>query len=403
MHLNKVLRLRKVLNFKGEDGENMLTDRALDNIKVIDLSRLLPGPYCSMVLADHGAEVIAIEDRRFQADDLFFSDMNRNKRHMTLNLKSDEGREIFFKLASQADVILEGFRPGVVERLGVDYGVIQKINPAIIYCSISGYGQDGPLKNCVGHDVNYLSRAGVLDLIGERGGLPVIPAVQFADIAGGGMNGVIGILLALFERQQSGQGQYIDISMTDSMLGFLALPYFLKKKTGQQQKRSETMLSHYFACYNTYKTKDDRYLAIGAVENRFWKNLCNHLNIPEYTALQYDEIRREEIVERLREIFNQKTLIQWEEELSFVEVCFSKIQNMEEVFSDSLFQDRGMIVDMENGGRVQKVLGIPVKMSRTPGAIRSAPQEFGGATKDILRELGYNDAVIQIFFDTKVV
>ncbi len=381
----------------------MLTKGALDGIKVVDLSRLLPGPYCSMVLADHGAEVIAIEDRRFQSDDLYFSDVNRNKRHMTLNLKTSAGKEIFFKLAGKADVILEGFRPGVVERLGVDYSSIQKINPEIIYCSISGYGQDGPLKKSVGHDVNYMSRAGVLDLIGEKESNPVIPAVQFADIAGGAMNGVIGILLALYERQRSGLGQYIDISMTDGMLGFLTLPYFLQKKSKEKQLKSETMLSHRFACYNTYETKDSRHLAIGAVENRFWKNLCNYLEIPEYSALQYDEKKKDEIIKRLRAIFKNKTLQQWEEELTQLDVCFSKIQNMEEVLSDDLFRDRNMVVDLEKNGSIEKVLGVPVKLARTPGSLRTAPQEFGEATRNILSELGYSEVTINQFYAKGVV
>lgn len=376
---------------------------ALDGIKVVDLSRLLPGPYCSMVLADHGAEVIAIEDRRFKSDDLYFSDVNRNKRHMTLNLKSDEGKEIFFKLASEADVVLEGFRPGVVERLGVDYASVKKINPGIVYCSISGYGQDGPLKESVGHDVNYISRAGILDLIGEKGSAPAIPAVQFADIAGGGMNGVIGVLLALYERQHSGMGQYIDISMTDGMLGFLTLPYFLQKKTAQPQKRSETMLSHRFGCYNTYETKDNRYLAIGAVESRFWQNLCGHLNISEYTDLQYDEKRREEIIAKLRGIFRQKTLTQWDKEFSQLDVCFSKVQSLDEVLDDPLFRQRGMVIEMEDGDRTERVLGVPVKLSRTAGAKRGAPQKFGEATGDILNELGYSAEAIRRLYDTGVV
>ncbi len=381
----------------------MLAKGALDGIKVVDLSRLLPGPYCSMVMADHGAEVTAIEDRRFQSDDLYFSDVNRNKRHMTLNLKTSAGKEIFFKLAGKADVILEGFRPGVVERLGVDYSSIQKINPAIIYCSISGYGQDGPLKKSVGHDVNYMSRAGVLGLIGEKESNPVIPAVQFADIAGGAMNGVIGILLALYERQRSGLGQYIDISMTDGMLGLLTLPYFLQKKSKEKQLKSETMLSHRFACYNTYETKDGRHLAIGAVENRFWKNLCHYLEIPEYSDLQYDEKKKDEIIKRLRAIFKNRTLHQWEEELTQLDVCFSKIQNMEEVLSDDLFRDRNMVVDLEKNGSIEKVLGVPVKLARTPGTLRTAPQEFGEATRDILSELGYSEETIDQFCDKGVV
>ena len=199
----------------------MSKNGALFGITVIDLSRLLPGPYCSMILADHGARVIAVEDKRFLADGLFLNLINRNKEHMSLNLKTEKGKEIFFRLIQNADVVLEGFRPGVVERLGVGYETVRRINPRIIYCSITGYGQDGPFRDRVGHDANYLSYAGVLDLIGEADRPPSIPGIQIADIAGGGMNAAIGILLALFARDKSGNGQYIDISMTDGMVGFL--------------------------------------------------------------------------------------------------------------------------------------------------------------------------------------
>ena len=228
---------------------------ALTGVKVLDLSRLLPGPYCSMILADHGAEVLAIEDRRFLADGMYFKDLYRNKRHISLNLKAEEGRAIFFRMVRDADVILEGFRPGVVERLGVDYEKVRRINPRIIYCSITGYGQAGSLHDRAGHDVNYLSTAGVLDLIGEKGQPPAIPGVQIADIAGA-MNGVIGVLLALFAREKSGLGQYIDISMTDSLLGFMTLPVLFRQLSDQRFGRSETLLSHRYACYNTYETKD---------------------------------------------------------------------------------------------------------------------------------------------------
>ncbi len=374
---------------------------SLDGIKVIDLSRLLPGPYCSMVLADHGADVIAIEDRRFQSDDLFFDNVNRNKRHMTLNLKSDSGKKIFFQLTEEADVILEGFRPGVVKRLGVDYDAVRKINPSIIYCAITGYGQDGELCNCPGHDVNYMSRAGVLDLIGEKGRPPVIPAVQFADIAGGAMNAVIGILLALHERQKSGIGQYIDISMTDGMVGFLTLPHYLLKAKKEPQKRSETMLSHGFACYNTYETADGKFLAIGAVENRFWRNLCNILGLEHYSDLQYDRENKEKIIADLRTIFRKNTLSHWEAELAGKDVCFSKVHNIEEVLSDPLFRQRQMVVNI--GENEEKAFGVAVKLSRTPGTIRTAPQRFGQATVEILKELGYSNEAIEYFFEEGVV
>lgn len=373
----------------------MLKHGALTGVKVLDLSRLLPGPYCSMVLADHGAEVIAMEDRRFMADEMFFRDLYRNKRHISLNLKSDEGREIFFRMAGDADVILEGFRPGVVDRLGVDYESVRRINPGIIYCAITGYGQTGPLRDRAGHDVNYLSTAGVLDLIGEKDNPPSIPGVQIADIAGA-LNGVIGILLALFAREKSGLGQYIDISMTDSLLGFMTLPVLFRQLSEKRLGRSETILSHRFACYNTYETADRRYLAIGAVERRFWRNLCEHLNVPEFTDLQYDEGRREEITARLRAIFKEKPVARWDEEFSRVEVCHAVIREMDEVLQDPLFTEREMIVEQPQGGGCSgKTLGIPVKLHQTPGTIRTSPAGFAENTREILEELGYSEEIIE--------
>lgn len=363
---------------------------ALCGVKVLDLSRLLPGPYCSMILADHGAEVIAVEDGRFRADGLYFNDVNRNKRHMSLNLKCDEGREIFFRLAREADVLLEGFRPGVVERLGVDYAAVNAVNPGIIYCSITGYGQTGPKRDEPGHDVNYLSSAGILDLIGAAGGAPSIPAVQVADIAGGAMQAAIGILLALYAREKSGQGQYIDISMTDGILGLLTLPMFFERVQGERPARSETTLSHRFGCYNTYRTRDGRYLAVGAVENRFWKRLCETLGRPDYIDLQYDLGRRREIIDWLRTTFAEKSLADWDAMFNGVEACCSPVANLDEVLTSPLFCAREMVCEYpQTNGEVRRGLGIPVKLSGTPGTIRTAPAEFGQHTRDILRELGY--------------
>ena len=382
----------------------MLQHGALSGIRVLDLSRMLPGPYCSMILADHGAEVIAIEDKKFQEDGLFFSDLNRNKRHMSLNLKSPEGLAIFFRLAEKADVILEGFRPGVVERLGVGYRAVQQKNPRIIYCSISGYGQTGPLRDKAGHDVNYLSTAGVLGLIGERDRPPVIPGVQVADVAGGSMNAAVGILLALFAREKTGQGQYIDISMTDGVVGFLALQYFFAESNGQAPKPAETLLSHRYACYNTYATADGRYLALGAVENRFWRSLCEYLQCPEYIALQYDEERREEIITHLRQQFLTRTLAAWESDLAHLDICCCAVKTMGEVLRDPLFKEREMVhsyIDMNGAERCG--FGIPVKMSHTPGSIRTAPGPFGEGTRDVLLEAGYSTDQIDAFFAAGVV
>ncbi len=382
----------------------MFKPGALTGINVIDLSRLLPGPYCSMILADHGARVIAIEDKRFLADGLFLNIINRNKEHMTLNLKTAEGKEIFFRLAREADVVLEGFRPGVVDRLGVDYESVRKINPRIVYCSISGYGQNGPYRDRVGHDVNYLSFAGVLNLIGEADRPPSIPGVQIADIAGGGMNAAIGILLALLAREKSGRGQYIDISMTDGMVGFLPAAFFFGQLTGRDPQRSNGILSHRYACYNTYETADGQYLSIGAVENRFWKKLCEVLAVPEYAALQYDDRRRREILDFMRTTFKNKTLDEWETVLGELDICWGRVQSLTEVLNDPLFIQREMVVEIEGrDGSKSKTLGVPVKLSETPGTVRTPPVDFGASTAAILGEMGYTPEEIKSLGEKKVI
>jgi len=373
---------------------------ALQGIKVIDLSRMLPGPYCSMILADHGARVIAVEDRRYMTDDVFISPVNRNKDHMTLNLKTEEGKAIFFRLAEDADVVMEGFRPGVAKRLGVDYEAVRKVNKKIIYCSITGYGQDGPYRDMAGHDVNYLSSSGVLDLIGEKGRSPCIPGIQIADLVGGGMNAAIGILLALAARARTGEGQYIDISMADGMLSLLPVPLQIIQEKSQVPSRSDTKLSHRYACYNVYETADGRYISIGAVENRFWVNLCELLGVPEYGPLQYDEDRRQEIVEFLRKTFKTKTLDEWTEVLGQRDVCWGKVQNISEALNDQLFAERGMVAELRDGsGGSSTALGIPIKLSDTPGSLRTPPVEFGQSTRKILEELGYTKAEADHFFD----
>ncbi len=382
----------------------MAKNGALNGITVIDLSRLLPGPYCSMILADHGARVIAVEDKRFLADGLFFNLINRNKEHMSLNLKTDQGREIFFRLIAKADVLMEGFRPGVVERLGVDFKTVSRVNPKIIYCSITGYGQNGPFRDRVGHDVNYLSFAGVLDLIGEKDRPPCIPGVQIADIAGGGMNAAIGILLALFARQHTNKGQYIDISMTDGMVGFLPAALFFRQLTGQEPRRADGLLSHRYACYNTYETADGRYLSIGAVENRFWKQLCDTLEVPEFAPLQYDDQRREEILQYMRDTFKQKSLDEWDAILADLDICWGKIQSTREVLEDPLFRQREMVVEIEGqDGKQSNTLGVAVKLSDTPGSIRTPPVNFGESTTAVLEELGYSREEIKVFEDNDVV
>jgi crotonobetainyl-CoA:carnitine CoA-transferase CaiB-like acyl-CoA transferase len=382
----------------------MFKPGALSGITVIDLSRLLPGPYCSMILADHGARVIAIEDKRFMADGLFFNTINRNKEHMTLNLKTSAGKKIFSQLVAKADVVLEGFRPGVVHRLGVDYESVRKLNSKIIYCAITGYGQDGPFRDRVGHDANYLSYAGVLNLIGEPDRPPSIPGIQIADIAGGGMNAAIGILLALFAREKTGKGQYIDISMTDGMVGFLPVALYFQQLTGKDPRRADALLSHRYACYNTYETADKRFLSIGAVENRFWKRLCEHFGVAEYASVQYDDSRRKEILDFMRAAFKKKTLAQWDAELADLEICWGRVQTFSEVLQDPLFRKREMILEFQQkDSKKQTAIGVPVKLSKTPGSVRSEAVDFGQSTAAILKELGYTQDQIREFSEKGVI
>lgn len=375
----------------------MLSKGALTGITVLDLSRLLPGPYCSMILADHGARVIAIEDKKqYAADGLFLPTVQRNKAHISLDLKSDAGKEIFFRLVRETDVVIEGFRPGVVQRLGVDYDTVRRVKDDIVYCSITGFGQTGPGRDRVGHDINYLGDAGVLDLMGRPGEPPTIPGVQIADIAGGGLNAAIGILLALFARQQTGKGQYIDISMTDGMLALLPVAQFWQSFSGEPPRRGDNMLSHRYACYNTYETADGRYMAVGALENRFWRALCTALTLEQYADLQYDEARRQEIIEAFQARFSQKPMAEWDDELGQKELCVSAIRTMEEALVSPLFHQREMAVEMKRPDSVpETALGVPIKLSETPGTIRTPCVQFGENTVQILKEFGYTEDQIE--------
>ena len=373
----------------------MLDKGALTGLTVVDLSRLLPGPYCSMVLADHGARVIAIEDRRFAQDPFFISELYRNKEHMCLDLKTEAGLDILYALVRRADVLIEGFRPGVTARLGMDYSTVQVINPRLIYCAITGYGQSGPCRDRAGHDVNYIGTAGVLDLIGPAQGPPSIPGIQIADMAGG-MNAVMGILMALIARQHNGEGQYVDISMADSALGLLPLALNWYQQKGQAPQRGDFVLSHAYACYNTYQTADGRAVCVGALEPKFWSALCKHLQREEYIQHQFDDDRRQEIVSDFRKIFASKTLAQWEAELSSLDACCEGVRTLKEALDHPQFWERGMVADFpEEQGGEGPCLGLPISLSQTPGGLRTSPARFGGHGPDILQELGFSQEKIQ--------
>ena len=371
--------------------------RALEGIKILDLSRLFPGPYCSMILADLGAEVLRIEDRRFAGEGSGMPTVMRNKRHMTLNLKHPQAKEIFYRLAREGDVILEGFRPGVTKRLGIDYETIRKINGKIIYCSVTGYGQDGPYKDMVGHDVNYLSFGGVLGLNGEAGGDPVIPPIQVADMAAGGMNAALGIMAALIARQRTGQGQYIDISMLDGIVAMLPFPVSLLWGRGQSPRRGDTLLSGRFPCYSVYETKDGGFISLGALEPRFWEALCRKLGRDDFIVGQYEEGRKkEEIFSFLRQTFKGKTREEWLQELQELDVCVGKVLSLEETLRDPQVVSRRMVTEFHDPRKGKmKLLSSPLKLADTPPDIRTAPANFGEHTEEVLGGLGFNSGQIE--------
>jgi len=357
-----------------------------------------------MILADHGARVIAVSRPDPEEKKGFLEPLYRNKEHITLDLKAEEGKQVFLKLAQATDVIVEGFRPGVVQRLGIDYSTIRALNPAVIYCAITGYGQTGPLKDHAGHDVNFLSLAGVLDLIGPSGGAPVIPGIQIADAAGA-LQAAIGILLALNARSGTGKGQYIDISMTDATAALFApMALELCRRMGRVPSRGDHFLSHRYACYNIYETGDGRYLSVGAIENRFWTALCRHLDAPHFGPLQFDEDHRQEILDFMRSTFKRRTLREWRQDLAGLDVCWAPVHNLEDVLHDPLFRERQMVMGPGEGDSTGTVMiGIPVKLSETPGKIRTPPAHFGDHTASILEELGYSRREIETLRQTGVV
>ncbi len=371
--------------------------RALEGIKVLDLSRLFPGPYCSMILGDLGADVLRIEDPRYAAEGPGIPTVMRNKRHMTLNLKHSRAKEIFYRLVREADVVLEGFRPGVAERLEIDYPRLKSMNDRIVYCSVSGYGQDGPYRDLVGHDVNYLSFGGVLGLCGDAGCKPVIPPIQIADMAAGGMYSALGIMAALIFRGKTGRGQYIDISMLDGIIAMLPVPATQFWSAGKEPQKGDSLLCGRYPCYNVYETRDGEYISLGALEGRFWAVLCRHLKCEDYIPYQYDEgEKRLEILNFLRQTFRGKTSDEWMAELKDLDVCIGKVLCLKEALENPQVRRRKMVTEFQDAqkGKIS-LLSSPIKLSETPPDIRRGPAAFGEHTAEVLQGLGFSAVEIE--------
>jgi crotonobetainyl-CoA:carnitine CoA-transferase CaiB-like acyl-CoA transferase len=381
--------------------------KPLDNITVLDLTRLLPGAVATMTLGDFGAEIIKIEEpgagdpaRQSRAGikqpGAYFLATNRNKRSVTINLKHERGRNIFLKLVEKADVVVEGFRPGVMDRLGVSYETLKAINPRLIYCAITGYGQDGPYRLKAGHDANYLSVAGLLGVNGPKDGPPTLSGVQLADLAGGSLHAVIGVLLALQSRARTGEGQFVDVSMTDTSLSMMYVPFASFLANDAQPERGNEGLSGRYACYQIYETRDGRYLSLGALEHKFWENACRALGREDFIGKCFDGGAQEEIIIAFREIFKTRTAAEWLATFENVDTCVALVNDIAEMIEDPQIKYRGLIAEIEHPteGRLKQIAPT-VKLSATPGAIESPPPLLGQHTREILKSLDYTDEAIE--------
>jgi crotonobetainyl-CoA:carnitine CoA-transferase CaiB-like acyl-CoA transferase len=381
----------------------------LEGIRVLDLSRLAPGPYCTMLLGDLGADVLLVEqagegserrrnpvggasggDRAERAR--AYNPLGRNKRSIALNLKTDTAREIFMALARAADVVVEGFRPGVVKRLGVDYEAVAAVNPRVVYLSLSGFGQTGPYAPLVGHDINYIAIGGALGVVGWPGQPPAIPLNLLADFAGGGLYAAFAIVTALMARERTGRGQYIDMAMSDGVLSLLASAAAGVLSGGPPPLPGQHMLNGAVPHYNVYECADGEWFSLGSLEPWFYENLCRAMGREDFAAYEYDPTKHPEIFAHFRAEFKKKTRAEWFEYLSRWDICAAPVLRLDEALNDPHNRARGMVVEVPHPtlGAVAQV-GIAPKFSETPGRVRSTAPAPGEHTDAVLRGLGYTD------------
>ena len=385
----------------------------LEGMKILELIRVAPGAFCTMMLADMGAEVLKIETPSTETSELptapaadearraAFQFVNRNKQSIALNLKHPIGQKILHRLAADADVLVEGFRPGVMARLGGDYATLSQLNPRLIYCSLSGFGQDGPYRALPAHDINYLSMGGVLNLIGEPGRPPAIPLNIIADYAGASMHGVVGILLALLARQYTGRGQLVDVSYLDTTVSLLAATPMLRDFffNGSACGRGEGALGGSFPYYSTYETADGKLLSVGCTEPWLWQNFCTAIGREDLTryALQSHHFAgladsaAQQAKKEVQEVLRQRTRDEWFEFFKDKNVCVGPVYTVAETFQDPHVVARDMVVDIEDSRYgVIRQAGVAIKLSETPGSIRHVCPAVGEHTDSVLEALGYS-------------
>jgi alpha-methylacyl-CoA racemase len=377
----------------------------LAGVRVLDLSRLLPGGFCSLLLADFGAEVLKVEDTGMgdyvrwsppyyegaeeSARSSLYLALNRGKRSIRLNLKTDGGREVLLRLAREADVLLESFRPGVLDRLGVGWERLREENPGLVYCAVTGYGQNGPYRDRSGHDMNYLGLVGLLGLTGERDGPPVQAAGQVADLGGGALMAAFGILAALRERDRSGEGQLVDVSMADGALSWLALVAGRYLCDGRPPQRGMLELAGGLLCYRPYACRDG-WVTLGALEPKFWAAWCAGVGREDLVERQFDPPGSDAHAE-VERIFLERSRDQWQAFASVHDCCLEPVLGLDEALESDLVRERKMVVEVEQpGAGTVRQLGVPVKLSQTPGGPQGPGPVLGEHTAEVLEALGYS-------------
>ena len=380
----------------------------LEGLKILDFTTLLPGPYATMNLADMGADVLRIAsgsrpdltslvppfisgtpDTKISA---IYAYLGRGKRSMTMNLKHPEATGIVRRLIEKYDILIEQFRPGVMARFNMDYQSLRKFSPAIIYCSLTGYGQTGPLRKKAGHDINYLARSGIMSYSGKRETGPTLMGAQIADLAAGSHNAIIGILAAVIHRNATGKGQHIDISMTDGMIAFNALAGAAYLADGNEPEREGNILNG-GSLYDFYETRDGKYLSFGGVEPQFLDNFCKILR--ESGVLPDGTLKDKR---QLREIMRKKTRDEWTKIFKDVDACVEPVLSLSEALDDEHLMERSMVADfrLPSGESVRQIAN-PVKFSETPSSYKGVGVKAGMHTKDVLLELGYREMEIDDF------
>jgi alpha-methylacyl-CoA racemase len=372
----------------------------------VDLTNVGPGAHCTRILADLGADVVRIVEaraaverggrRQWQAPWWTYG-MRRNTRPLGLDLKHQRGLEVFHQLLKKADVLMVGVRPSAAQRLGVHYDAVHDEHPRVIYCSLTGYGVDGPYRDVAGHDVNYQSIGGLVGMTGSEDGPPMIPGATAADSAGGGMQAAIAILAAVVARHRTGEGQFIDVAATDGIVNMASLWIDEYLSTGHEPKRGQTLLTGRYPWYGIYETKDGKHISVGAIERRFYENLCHLLGLDEFIPHQYAEgEQNREIFRRFREAFRTKTRDEWVSLLMMADTCTAPVYSVPELVADPNLLHRNMIVEVEHPDRgTVRQAGIMVKLSDTPGVIRHVDPKPGQFTEEILTEAGYSGAQIR--------